>query len=189
MTKCKNCGKEMKRYDEEYGLRYKYEYLVCPCCEAQAIVTYKKESEIQRTKEGTRLQKGDKKMVAWYWLIVAFLLGNAFATFTYEQFEWDNIWSSIVAFLALIVLYIPMAFYKIFLNNTIHPVSRERYERLKAEWLKDSKSKCFNLGKHFIFWIDPKATRLFNKIFFLRIIDKPIDKQPKVCYNKDKERG
>lgn len=115
-------------------------------------------------------------MVAWYWLIVAFLLGNAFATFTYELFEWDNIWSSIVAFLALVVLYIPMAFYKIFLNNTIHPITRERYERLKAEWLKDSKSKCFNLGKHFIFWIDPKATRLFNKIFFVRITDKPIDK-------------
>ena len=115
-------------------------------------------------------------MVVWYWLIVAFLLGNAFATFTYEQFEWDNIWSSIVAFLALIVLYIPMVFYKIFLNNTIHPISRERFEKLKTEWLKDRKSKCFNLGKYFVFWIDPKATRLFNKIFFVRITDKPIDK-------------
>ena len=92
-------------------------------------------------------------MVAWYWLIVVFLLGNAFATFTYEWFEWDNIWSEIVATLALVVLYIPMAFYKIFLNNTIHPVSRERHEKLKAEWLKDRESKCFDLGKHFIFWI------------------------------------
>ena len=55
MMKCKNCGEGMKRYDEEYGLRYKYEYWECPCCGTKAIITYKKESEIQRTKEGTRL--------------------------------------------------------------------------------------------------------------------------------------
>lgn len=53
--KCKNCGKEMKRYDEEYGFRYKYEYFECSYCGTHSIITYKKESEIQRTKEGTRL--------------------------------------------------------------------------------------------------------------------------------------
>ena len=58
--KCKNCGKEMKRYDEEYGFRYKYEYFECSYCGTHSIITYKKESEIQRTKEGTRLQKGDR---------------------------------------------------------------------------------------------------------------------------------
>ena len=115
-------------------------------------------------------------MVAWYWIIVAFILGNAFAAFTYKWFEWDNIWAEIVATLAIIVLYLPMAIYKIFLHNTIHPVSRERHERIKAEWLRDRKSKCFNLGKHFVFWIDPKAKKLFNKIFFVRITDKPLDK-------------
>ena len=61
--KCKNCGKEMKHdyMDEEYGLYWKYEFWVCPCCGAEAMVTYKKESEIQKTREGTRLQKGDNK--------------------------------------------------------------------------------------------------------------------------------
>jgi hypothetical protein len=115
-------------------------------------------------------------MVAWYWIIVAFILGNAFAAFTYEWFEWDNVWTEIVATLAMVVLYLPMAIYKIFLHNTIHPVSRERHEKLKAEWLRDRKSKHFNLGKHLVFWIDPKAKKLFNKIFFVRITDKPIDK-------------
>ena len=115
-------------------------------------------------------------MVALYWIIVAFIFGNAFAAFTYEWFEWDNVWTDIVATLALIVLCLPLSIYHICFKNTIHPVSRERHEKIKEEWLRDRKSKCFNLGNHFCFWFDPQAKKLFNKIFFVRITDKPIDK-------------
>lgn len=55
MVKCKNCGNEMKRHDEKYDLYYKYEYFKCLYCGTQAIVTYEKESETQRTREGTKL--------------------------------------------------------------------------------------------------------------------------------------
>lgn len=182
MTKCKNCGNVMKRHDEEYGLYYKYEYFKCPYCGAQAVVTYKKESEIQRTKEGTRLQKGDKKMVAWYWLIVAFLLGNLFASFACDYFE--EFWSSVIAGIWIVVIFIPYSIYSIFFRNTIKPIEKEWFEDRVNKWKKDD-SKVFHVCGNLYFWIDPKAKRIYNKIFFVRVIDK----QPKVCYNKDKERG
>lgn len=115
-------------------------------------------------------------MVAWYWIIIAFILGNAFVVFTCEYFEWDSLWAGIVAFLALIVLYPALVVYNVFFKNTIHPVPRELHEKLKPKWLGDGKSKCFNFGNNFYFWFDPQAKKLFNKIFFVRIIDKPIDK-------------
>ena len=113
-------------------------------------------------------------MVAWYWIIVAFVIGNAFAAFTYELFEWDNIWVEIVSTLAIIVLYPILAIYHICFKNTIEPVSRERHEKLKEEWLRDRKSKCFNLCEHFCFWVDPEAKQLWNKIFFIRMTEKPL---------------
>lgn len=115
-------------------------------------------------------------MISWYWVIEAFILGNAFTALTYEWFNWGDIWIEAIAALAMVVLYPILAIYNICFKNTIHPVSRERHEKLKAEWLQDRKSKCFNLGNNFAFWFDPQAKALFNKIFFVRITDKPIDK-------------
>lgn len=111
-------------------------------------------------------------MIPWYWVLVAFLLGNAFATLTYELFDWENIWVNIVSTLALIVLYIPMSIYKIFFHNVIHPISKIRHEEMVETWVKNDTSKNYHLFKNIYFWIDPDAKRIHNKIFFIRVKEK-----------------
>ena len=121
-------------------------------------------------------------MVAWYWLVAAFLLGNLFAAFACDYFE--ELWSSVIAGIWLVVMFIPYIIYSIFFRNTIKPIEREWFENRVNKWTKED-SKVFHVCGNLYFWIDPKAKKVYNKIFFVRVIDK----QPKVWYNKIKERG
>ena len=112
-------------------------------------------------------------MVNWYWLIVVFLLTNAITAFTYEFFEWDNLWVDIIGGLAYVVLYIPIGFYHIFFKNTLHPISQSRFNEIQEHWIKTKEiSKSIKIGKNLYFLVDPDAKRLYNKVFFLRIKDK-----------------
>lgn len=120
-------------------------------------------------------------MVAWYWLVIAFLLGSLFTASACEHFE--EFWSSVIAGILLVVMFIPYSIYAIFFRNTINPIRRERFENLVNKWKKEN-SKVFHVCGNLYFWIDPKAKKVYNKIFFVRVIDK----QLKVCYNKDKEK-
>lgn len=114
-------------------------------------------------------------MISWYWIIVAILLTNAVTCFTYEFWDWKNIWAEIISFLALIVLYVPVGLYHIFGKNTIHPVEENTFKEVRREWYsKDDGSKCFHVFGNLYFWIDPTAKHLYNKIFFVRV-KKPID--------------
>ena len=109
-------------------------------------------------------------MVDWYWLIVVFLLTNAITSFTYEYFEWQNLWVDIIGGLAFIVLYLPMSFYHIFLKNTIHPISQTRFNEIQEKWIKTKEiSKSIKIGKNLYLWIDPNAKHLYNKVFFVRV--------------------
>lgn len=107
-------------------------------------------------------------MVAWYWLIVAAFGGMAFAKICEELFDWDNFLTEMIAFLALVVAYIPCTIWNIFFKLTIKPIPEERIEKagLEPKW------RCGNL----CFFVDKKATHLWNKIFFVRIEKLSIDK-------------
>ena len=71
-------------------------------------------------------------MVAWYWLILAFCVGIAFATITDEWCDWENTLTDVLAWIALIIGFVPLAFYCIFLKLTIfHPTTREKFEESK----------------------------------------------------------
>ena len=106
-------------------------------------------------------------MIAWYWVLIAILLTNAVTSFTYEYFEWSNLWVDFLAGLAIIVLYIPLGIYHICFKNTLHPITTARLEELRALWAEDECVKIRHLGKGLYFCTDPKASKLWNKIFFL----------------------
>lgn len=50
-------------------------------------------------------------MVAWYWLILAFCVGIAFATITDEWCEWENTLTDVLAWIALIIGFVPLALF------------------------------------------------------------------------------
>lgn len=108
-------------------------------------------------------------MVAWYWIIVAVLITNAITSFTYEWFEWDNLWVDFIGWLALIVLYLPLSIYHIFFKNTIHSITHSRFNELMEKWKEDRRMRTFSMPFGLYFCVDPKASRLYNKIFFLRV--------------------
>lgn len=107
-------------------------------------------------------------MVAWYWLIVSALGGIIFAKLCEEIFDVDNILTEFIAFCALVVAYIPCTIWNIFLKLTIKPVSEERIKKAKITPIKRWGNLCL--------FVDKKATHVWNKIFFVRIEKKPIDK-------------
>ena len=45
-------------------------------------------------------------MVAWYWLIVAFIGGLVFSTLAWNAVEWDNIVTTILAGIAIPFAYV-----------------------------------------------------------------------------------
>ena len=108
-------------------------------------------------------------MIAWYWLLIAILVTNAITAFTYEFFEWDNIWTDLLAWLALVVLYVPLSIYHICFKNTVHPISSTRMEELKKLWSADKRVKIYELPCGFYFCTDWNASKLWNKVFFIRI--------------------
>ena len=108
-------------------------------------------------------------MVSWYWIIVAILATNAITSFTYEVFEWDNLWVSFISGLALIALFVPFSIYHVCFKNTIHPISTARLEELRKKWASDGRCKIHHWFGGLYFCTDPKASRLWNKIFFLRV--------------------
>ena len=112
-------------------------------------------------------------MIAWYWLIVAFCVGVAFASLTYELFDWINFWTEFVACISLVILFIPIVFYHIFLKNTIHPVEPATFERIIAN--NDGLSKNWKITNRLYVCFEPKAKKLWNKIFFI-LLKKTVDK-------------
>ena len=107
-------------------------------------------------------------MIPWYWIIVAVLITNAITAFTYEYFDWDNLWVDFICGLALIALFVPVSIYNICFKNTIHPISTVRLEELRKQWASDGKCKIHHWFGGLYFCTDLKTSRIWNKIFFLR---------------------
>ena len=99
-------------------------------------------------------------MIPWYWIIIAILITNAITSFTYEYFEWTNVWVECIAWLALIILYVPLAIYHVCFKNTIHPISPARLEELRSLWAKDDRCKLHYWFKGIYFCTDPKASKM-----------------------------
>ena len=108
-------------------------------------------------------------MISWYWIIVAVLITNAITAFTYEYFDWDNLWVEFICGLALIVLFVPVCIYNICFKNTIHPISIARLEELREKCANNDRLKIYHWFGSLYFCTDFKASRIWNKIFFLRI--------------------
>ena len=107
-------------------------------------------------------------MVAWYWLIVSALCGIAFAKVCEEIFDWDNILTEFIAFCTLVVTFIPIVVWNNFFRMTINPVSEDELKKAKLTPKKRWGNLCF--------FIDKKASHWWNRMFFVRIKKKPVDK-------------
>ena len=104
-------------------------------------------------------------MVAWYWLIIAFISGLVFTTVTWNPMEWDNILAVILAGIAtpfIFVAMFPIAFFR----NYFRPVSRTRWKNYTAQMGVD---RCRQIGKNVYLWHDIHAKKLYNKWFWDRV--------------------
>ena len=103
-------------------------------------------------------------MIAWYWLIVAFVLGMVLATITREVSE--NVLSTICAGLALPFVFVAM-FPITFWKNVVKPVSASRFEKFKK--LNADGDRCFTIGKNLYLWHDKTTKHLYAKWFLIRV--------------------
>lgn len=110
-------------------------------------------------------------MVAWYWLIVAFIGGLVFATVSWNAVEWDNVLTAILAGIAIPFVYVgmfPVSFFHLF----VKPISVEKWVEFTSNNPADKYRK---IGKNTYLWHDANTKKLFNKFFLVRV--KPIDKK------------
>ena len=103
-------------------------------------------------------------MVAWYWLIIAFVGGLVFATITWNAVEWDNVVSAVLAGIAIPFVWVAM-FPVSFFRWYVKPISTERWEQCLELW----DDKHWKIGKNTYLWHDRKAKKLFNKFFLIRV--------------------
>jgi hypothetical protein len=104
-------------------------------------------------------------MVAWHWLIIAFVGGLVFATITWNAVEWDNVVASVLAGIAIPFVWVamfPIAFFRSYVN----PISPERWTKYLKTWDDD---KYWKIGKNTYLWHDRKAKKMFNKFFLIRV--------------------
>lgn len=103
-------------------------------------------------------------MVAWYWLILAFCVGIAFATITDEWCEWENTLTDVLAWIALIIGFVPLAFYCIFLKLTVfHPTTPEKFEEVKR--LAKKLVKSIEYAETCISGLTPKQQKSITRSF------------------------
>lgn len=108
-------------------------------------------------------------MIAWYWSVVAFILGIVFATISWNAVEWDNILSAICAWLAIPFVYVAM-FPITFWKNVVKPVSPLRFEQFQK--LNSEGDRCFHIYKNLYLWHDKTTKHLFAKWFLVRVSEK-----------------
>lgn len=104
-------------------------------------------------------------MVAWYWLIVAFVGGLVFTTISWNAVEWDNVITAILAGIAIPFVWVAM-FPISFFGWFIKPLSLEKW----AEYLETlGNGKYWKIGKNTYLLHDPNAKKLFDKFFLIRV--------------------
>lgn len=104
-------------------------------------------------------------MVAWYWLIIAFVGGLVFATITWNAVEWDNVVSGVLAVIAIPFVYVgmfPVSFFRWF----VKPISVKTWDDFISANPID---KYWKIGKNTYLWHDFDAKKMFNKFFLVRV--------------------
>ena len=104
-------------------------------------------------------------MVAWYWLIVAFVGGLVFATVSWNAVEWDNVMTAALSWIAIPFVYVgmfPVSFFRLF----VKPLSSEKWTKFVSDYSAD---RYWKIGKNTYLWHDPNAKQLFHKFFLIRV--------------------
>ena len=104
-------------------------------------------------------------MIAWYWLIIAFIGGLVFATISWNAVEWDNILTTILAGMAFPFVYIA-AFPIVFFRCYFKPITPEKWENYISLFGVD---KYRQIGKNVYLWHDVNTKKLYNKWFLIRV--------------------
>lgn len=107
-------------------------------------------------------------MVAWYWLIAAFILGLVFATVMHYYFDYENTLTTILAGLAIPFAWIAM-FPIVFFKN-LRGVEAERFDKLKE--VSGDAARYRHITKNIVLWHDPKAKQFFARRFLIRLLPK-----------------
>ena len=89
-------------------------------------------------------------MVAWYWLIVAFIGGLVFATVSWNASDWGNIVTETLAWIAIPFVYVVMVAIN-FSRKFIKPIDK-------------SQEKCYNKDNKGVNKNGRKAERIFLKL-------------------------
>lgn len=106
-------------------------------------------------------------MIAWYWLIVAFLLGMAFVVLIDAWFDYETIVFEIASAVAMVVCFIPCVLYCCFIKNVIPGVDPDKFEEVKK--IMDKSEKTIHLGGRWYFFINKDANKVWQKVFFVRL--------------------
>lgn len=106
-------------------------------------------------------------MVAWYWLIVAFLLGMTFVALADEWFDYENIIFEIASAVTMVVCFIPCSFYCCFIKNVFPGVDPNKFEEVRKTM--DKSEKVIHVCGRLYFFIDKDANKIWNRIFFVKV--------------------
>lgn len=93
-------------------------------------------------------------MIAWYWLIAAFLGGVLIGLFI----EPEDV--------VTIVCFVPIVFYRMFFKLTLKPCSKEQFEAVRTTFRNGV--KCWRIRNNLYLLFDPHATKIGNHLFFVR---------------------
>lgn len=104
-------------------------------------------------------------MIAWCWLIAAFILGSVVATFTWNYFDYDNLFTNILEGVTVVVIY-PFMLPLHFFWCVFRPVSQETWNKFVAN---NPESKIFRICGKLYFCFDSKAGHWFQKAFLVRL--------------------
>ena len=108
-------------------------------------------------------------MIAWYWLIVAFIGGLVFAAISWNAVEWDNVLTTILTGMAFPFVYVVM-FPIVFFHYYFNPITPERWENYTALF---DVNKYRQISKNVYLWHDAHTKKLHNRWLLIRV--KPID--------------
>ena len=108
-------------------------------------------------------------MVAWYWLIIAFVGGLVFAAISWNAVEWDSVLIDIFEGMAFPFVYVAM-FPIVFSRYYFKPFTPEMWEIYASPFGVD---KYRQIGKNVYLWHDIHSKKLYDRWFLIRV--KPIN--------------
>lgn len=108
-------------------------------------------------------------MIAWYWLVVAFVIGSAVTTIIHYWFEdANNIVTELFAAIAFPFVWVAW-FLVIFWSGLFHPISQKRWNNFVKTITKYKKLVYYHITKSVVLIHDPIARRIQEKWFLVRI--------------------